>query len=44
VCDGVAVAGNYAGERLEDRCMELEAMTVLGTRLATGDSRAVEDV
>jgi hypothetical protein len=24
--------------------MELEAMTVLGTRLATGDSRAVEDM
>jgi hypothetical protein len=29
--------------RLEDRCMELQAMTVLGTRLAGGDSRAVED-
>ena len=24
--------------------MELEAMTVLGTRLSNGDSRAVEDV
>jgi hypothetical protein len=24
--------------------MELEAMTVLGTRLSKGDSRAVEDV
>jgi RNA polymerase sigma-70 factor (ECF subfamily) len=43
VGDGAAVAGNRAADGLEDRCMELEAMTVLGARLAKGDARAVED-
>jgi RNA polymerase sigma factor (sigma-70 family) len=44
VGEAVAVAGNRAGARLEGLGMELPAMTALGTRLAGGDSRAVEDV
>jgi RNA polymerase sigma factor (sigma-70 family) len=38
------VAGNRAEAHHEEGVMELEAMTVLGTRLSNGDSRAVEDV
>ena len=39
-----AVAGNRAEVRLEGWDMELQEMTALGTRLAGGESRAVEDV
>jgi RNA polymerase sigma factor (sigma-70 family) len=39
-----AVAGNRVEVRLEGWGMELQAMTTLGTRLAGGDARAVEDV
>jgi RNA polymerase sigma factor (sigma-70 family) len=41
---GAAVAENRADALLEDGGMELQAMTDLGTRLAGGDARAVEDM